>query len=358
MEHLEVFGGREQVYKEVSSFVNVALNHLEVVCTHEQREVFLDGSGYCVECGLSFDKEEDVKTADTRTCQHINRYEDASGLYVCRDCKAEIDVMNFDQEWKYYSDCGVASKDPSRCHKIKPSGKSIEKVFQELPFEVPQAIIVHVEKKYNKIIGDQTIRGDRRKAIIAACLLFTYREFGQHRTSDFIKNMFGLTKKKMSSGLISYYESFPEARTLSEKPHDLLRWILSLAGIEECHYRKTLYICKYVEESSVILKRASPQSVASAAVYFYLCINPVLKEKLGLTKNKFAEKVLLSDITVSKLLQEVTRISQIFEGVAIQTVAPKHEELAVLCKNMQNKEMPMDKVLAGRLESVAAFIQG
>jgi len=307
-EHLEVFGGDSVTHKLIKTKLTEVFELLDNdVCQHKEKEVFPDGSGYCVECGFSFKNVSGITSGE---CLHENKYEDDSGLYVCTDCKAEFDVMNFEQEWKYYSDCGGSIKDPSRCHKVKSTGKSIEKVFQELQWDVPHAIVVHVEAKYNKIIGNETIRGKRRKAIIAACLLFAYREFSEHRTSDFVKNIFGLTKKQMSAGLTSYYDAFPEARTMTERPENLLKWILTLTGIDQAHYRKIVHICRFMENSSVLLKRSSPQSVASAVVYFYLCLNPDYKEVLGLTKNKFAEKVLLSDITVTKLVKEASDVSK------------------------------------------------
>jgi len=306
-EHLEIFKN-SHTHELIKSKLTEVFDDLDNdECQHVSKEIFPDGSGYCVECGLSFKHGVDISSGE---CKHENKYEDDSGLFVCSDCKAEFDVMNFDQEWKYYSDCGGSIKDPSRCHKMKPNGKSIEKVFQELQWDIPHAIVVHVEAKYNKIIGNETIRGKRRKAIIAACLLFAYREFAEHRTSDFVKNIFGLTKKEMSSGLTSYYNAFPEARTMTERPENLLKWILTLTGIDQSHYRKIVHICRFMENSSILLKRSSPQSVASAVVYFYLCLNPEYKEELGLTKNKFAEKVLLSDITVTKLVKEASDITK------------------------------------------------
>jgi len=115
----------------------------------------------------------------------------------------------------------------------------------------------------------------------------------------------------MFEGLTYYYNSFPEASIMTEKPENLLKWILTLTGIDQQHYRKIVRICRFIDNSTVLLKRSSPQSVASAVVYFYLCMNPQYREELGLTKNKFAEKVFLSDITVTKLVKEAEKVTGI-----------------------------------------------
>jgi hypothetical protein len=83
---------------------------------------------------------------------------------------------------------------------------------------------------------------------------------------------------------------------------------MSLTGIDKKHYKNIIKISRSIENSSRLLKRSSPQSVASAIIYFYLCLNPEYKAELGLTKNKFAELALLSDITVSKLVREAQMI--------------------------------------------------
>ena len=58
-------------------------------------------------------------------------------------------------------------------------------------------------------------------------------------------------------------------------------------------------------------ERSTPQSVAAATIYFYLCLFPEYKEELGLSKAKFAEKAKLSDIIISKLCIEMASICKI-----------------------------------------------
>jgi transcription initiation factor TFIIIB Brf1 subunit/transcription initiation factor TFIIB len=183
-------------------------------------------------------------------------------------------------------------------------------MFAENRVDIPDAIRKRVESKYMKIVGNETVRGKGRKAIVAACLFYVYPEFGEYRTSDYIRGLFELDKKNMSAGLSRYYEVFPEARNLEIRPVDLIRWILTLTGIKISHYRKIVKIAQYLEGSSQLLERSSPQSVASAIVYFYLCLHPKYKHELGLTKNRFADKTMLSDITVGKLVKEAAAVGR------------------------------------------------
>ncbi len=304
----ELFGGCEEKWAKASAILSENLAILESIpCLHKQKEVFADGSGYCVECGLSFDKDNSSNIGE---CKHENKYEDDTGMTVCSNCKMEFEDLNFEQEWKYYNDTNFDGKDPSRCHKTRTTGKNLGDVFSETGWEPSPAIKAGIQIKYNKIVKGDTIRGKKRKAIIAVCLFYVNMEFGEYRTSDFIRKMFKLTKKEMSSGLTTYHAVFPESRTKEIKPSNLIKWILSLVGIPDEHYRKIKIITSYMEDASVLLKRSSPQSVASAVIYFYLCLNMPLKSSLKLTKNRFAEKVLLSDITVTKLVKEASLVSE------------------------------------------------
>jgi len=312
-EYLEVFGGDQEVFDIVVAKIrHDVFEPLEnEKCSHKNIESFPDGQGYCTDCGVSFRDVSRIRDKSSLECLHENIYEDDNGLYICRDCNSEIEVLDFEPEWRYYGSADNRSaKNPERCHRSRSSGRGIRKVFEEHQIDAPYAIVAQVESKYEKVVGEDTVRGKGRKAIIAACLFHAYTEFGEYRTTDYVRNLFKLTKKQMSGGLTRYYRAFPEARTLHTRPENLLRWILTLTGVNQDHYRKIVQISRYLENSSRLLKRSSPQSVASAIVYFYLCLNPEYKSQLGLTKNRFAERALLSDITVTKLVKEAATISQ------------------------------------------------
>lgn len=298
-EFLEVFGGDITLFEKTAEKVNNLLENDEE-CTHTNVKTLADGTSYCTECAADIQKE--------KKCLHKNTYEDDNGLHVCRDCSVEIEIFNFDPEWRYY-DGGKG--DPARCHRSRTSSKGkLGKLFEQKQIDIPNAIKADVELKYVTIVGKSTVRGKTREAIVAACLFYAYTDFGEFRTSDYIRRQFDLTKQSMSKGLSKYYEAFPASRTKHISAEDLVRWILTLTGVSHTHYRKIIQISRYLENTSRTLGRSSPQSVASAVVYFWLCLNPDIKKELGLTKNRFAEKAQLSDITVSKLVREAAQVSK------------------------------------------------
>lgn len=306
-DYLEIFGGDAKLHKKVSNSLNKAFKHVEKKkCNHERKTIFPNGGGYCNDCGINISNDTELEDGE---CSHPDTYEDDNGLHLCVNCNEEIDIPNFDAEWRYYHGSDNRStKDPARCHRGRPKGHSLASIFSGL--DVPAAIIAHVEKDYDKIVGNSTVRGNGRQAIVAACLFYTYPKFGEFRTSDHIRQMFNLDKKNMSSGMTRYSATFPEARDFNIRPEDLIRWIMTMTGIDQFHYRKIVQIARYLEKTSRLLESSSPQSVASAIIYFYLCLIPEYKRQLGLTKNKFAEKASLSDITVTKLVKEASDIGK------------------------------------------------
>jgi len=304
-EYREIFGDSETP-KIIAEKLNQIFETNE--CTHNQVFEFPTGNcGYCKNCGLGLKKA----SGNWLECDHGNSYEDDNGLHLCIDCDTEIEIFDDEPEWRYYGNADTrSSRDPARCHRGRQTGRGISKLFQDHGIYPPDAIVAQVESKYETVVGNAKVRGKRRVEIVAACLFYTYKEFGEYRTSDYIRSLFGLTAKGMSSGISEYLRSFPSARTDHITAEDLIRWTLTLTGVSTSHYPKIIQIARYLEGSSQLLKRSSPQSVASAIVYFYLCLNPEYKAQLGLSKNKFAEKALLSDITVTKLVKEAAYTSK------------------------------------------------
>lgn len=277
----------------------------ERTCSHSANDIIkqiVDDQliNVCKLCGSEI---EDV-------CDHAD-YMEEDGIRVCKLCGCEIEILDFEAEWRYYGPSDNRSvKDPSRCHRSKESNRGgLDKVFQDVKLgNLQQSIKKKVEQKYNKIVGTTTVRGKARRAIVAACLLFVYREQGDIRTSDQIRGSFELSKQEMSDGLTRYNRTFPEDRTNHVSVEDLLHKIMRMTGIDMRHYQIILRITRCLHNTDLTLKHSNPQSVASAIIYLYLCMKPEYKQSLGLNKSKFASKARLSDITISKLVKKAADV--------------------------------------------------
>lgn len=271
------------------------------ICKHPQT-MKSDGYVICKVCGMELE-----------VCDHamlVERETTTGTDTVCDKCGCEVAILDFKPEWRYYGDSDARSgRDPSRCHRSQESTRGgIDKVFLDAKLNIQSSIRKGTEKKYKTIVGNETVRGKGRKGIVAACLLFTFRDEGDIKTSDEVRNLFGLTKQEMSDGLTRYYAVFPNDRTRDYKPVDLVLCTMNRTGVNLSYYKYIIRIARCLEGVDPLLNHSTPQAVAAAIVYLYLCITPELRKELGYTKTKFASKVGLSDITITRLVKKAIEI--------------------------------------------------
>ncbi len=284
-------------------------------CAHSKTKLMIDvGGSYCVDCGKEFIE-----------CDHLDVTKDDSGMDICANCGVEINDLDYSKEWRHF---GVfdnkSNKDPSRCHKTKTKAKGISSAFNSESIEIPPALLGIVQFKYDHILrvtkskvvieGERKaliVRGDKRKALIAACLFYSYKLIGEDRPSCYIREQLGIKQKKMSEGVIEYLKTFPEDRNLEIRPKDLIKWLMRLTNVNVIHYRRIVALTEQLESASVILKRSTPQALAASAIYFYQILFPNCRSEALTTKNQFAEATYLSDMTIIKLIVEMGRVTGI-----------------------------------------------
>ena len=183
---------------------------------------------------------------DEQGCKHESVYRDNSGIVFCSFCKTELESIDYSQrEWVY-------DFSASRCDMRRRSKrKGVRTVFERHDLNVSSMMIDIIEAKIRKILKSECKkRGQIRESLVASCLFYTYQEFGEYRTLDYIRNLFGLSQRAMTYGLQKYLETFPEVRTNHITPEKLIPWIMRLTGVDESHQRRILSIAKYFEETS------------------------------------------------------------------------------------------------------------
>lgn len=291
----------------------------EEECDHGDLIVCNDGSGYCRDCGMPFSAVSNIGTSGSnKDCPHSETYENSSGISLCSKCGSEVDILDTRPEWRFYGgNDNQSCKDPSRCHQPRKSSKNLDETFRKLKIQLPQAMRDAVEDKYYTVVSRQKQnRSTEKEALMAVCLFYVYREYGEKRSAEHVRKQFkNVSKKKMSKAFASYFAVYDE---ISFRPNDLLKWTLKQIGLYtrkgseynfEPHHSNVVAILSHLENTSKMLSRGTPQTVAAAAVYFYICLFPCVRETVGLTKSEFSRKVKMSDITISKLVKEMARLT-------------------------------------------------
>ncbi len=237
-----------------------------------------------------------------KNCEHKNMAI-INGSEICSECGVVMETnIYYGQTENNYS------RDPTRCHKRKPDERTISKDVERMEFH--EMIVQRANKDYQKVIGNDIFRGARRRAIIVVCIYYAYFYMGEPRTSEDISLKFKIKKKNVKEGFTKYCERFPEASTQYIDAKNLIRQIMVRTNITFTHLRRINKLCDFLDNTSPLLNRSGPKSVAAALVYLYLCLETEYKEKVGMTKLKFADIVGLSDITITKLGKESQRIIQ------------------------------------------------
>lgn len=242
-----------------------------------------------------------------KVCKHEMMEKDENGLHICKSCGHECEIFDYAPEWRVYSD--DPSKNPIRCHNLTSDQTSLDKILEKQNIILSEFIKTRIEERYNKIVQSVRNRGKARLSIVAACLFVIYKEIGETKTSEHIRGMFSLTKKRLTTGLNTYYSFFPEERTKITQAHELVN--IFVTPEMKPFLSEIVSFCQAMEKRTSTLNRSCPQAVAAACILFY-----VTREK-GMTvqKSAFANSVGLSEITINRLVKEIDLIRNRFEIV-------------------------------------------
>lgn len=244
-------------------------------------------------------------------CPHPTTFNDENGMRICMECGLEIEVLDFVDEYRNYdiSEVGVTGS-MSRCHRVRQT-KTLEKDFEGK--NIPPAIAREAENYFFQITGEDTYRGLKRSAIIAACLMHAYADNGEPKTHEEIRKIFGLKKKKMTEGINEFGKVFREKTKRCIRPEDLIEHTFDLVGIPKKHIPQVLRISEYYRSASSSFVRANPQTAAAVYTYVFLLMNPEIRKKLGLTRASYSQLVKITGVSLTTLVAEAKIIGGIEE---------------------------------------------
>ena len=237
-------------------------------------------------------------------CLHSTTTE-LEGVIICSHCGVEVSVeLDHEPEWKKG---GITS---SRCRFVSRIPRTLEDLTRKIGLS--EAVALRVEEKYRKVVGERTVRGNSRTAIVAACLLYVFMDLNQSRSPGEIAEMLNLDLKHFNPGMTAYYAAFPDDRTRHLTPTNLLHRVMvavslpgssRIDGVEVFHLTRLEKMIAHLS-GSALLKRSNPWSIAAAIVALYLETFPSIAETISYDVAHFAKSVSLSLLTLTKLSRE------------------------------------------------------
>jgi transcription initiation factor TFIIB len=301
--------------------------------------------------------EDEVEKLDSKENKNINKIDyckfckeesiqEEYGVLLCIKCGiVNSNIIDRDQEWRYYGLEDNKKGDPNRCgmpiNPLLPQsslgtiilGKGIENYRQihrwnsmssdersllnvcrkiDLITQLPQIVLDDAKIIYKQINDEKLKKGSSRQALIAACIFYSCNKRGIIKSEKEIAEIFDIPLKKMNNGCKQYEEIIYEKDGNYKKN---IKYISSDEFIE--NYCKKLNIDeKYIKVANKIngiikktglLSEHTPPSIAVGII----CL---LSEhfKLNVSKKTISKKCDISEVTITKAYKKLNKWKKIF----------------------------------------------
>mgnify|MGYP001345120387 CR=1 FL=1 len=238
-----------------------------------------------------------------KKCKHKNINDKNN---CCEDCGMQLDKeLPYDKEWRYYGHFDNRNvNDPSRCHFRKNEDKNIYNDISSL--SLPDNIVKEANKLYMHVVKDRIYRGNTRKSIIFACIFYAYKKYENPQSCDTLTKLFNITKRDGLKGL-KIVNLNTDNKIIKKStyitPINIIREIMSQFDAHKEDIDSVIDLYNKIQGKSEVLSRARPQSVAAGLIRYY-----IIKDDRKITMENFKEKVNLSDLTINRIVREITRI--------------------------------------------------
>ena len=252
-----------------------------------------------------FDKLNNLNNNNTasKMCAHNNINQKNN---CCEDCGIQLDKeLFYDKEWRYYGPYDNRNvNDPSRCHFRKNEDKNIYKDISSL--NLPDNIVKEANKLYIHVVKNRIYRGNTRKSIIFACIFYAYKQFENPQSCDTLTKLFNITRRDGLKGLkivnLNTDDKIIKKSTYIT-PINIIKEIMSQFDAHSSDIDSVIQLYDKIKGKSEVLSRARPQSVAAGLIRYY-----IIKQDKKISMENFKEKVNLSDLTITRIVREITRI--------------------------------------------------
>jgi transcription initiation factor TFIIIB Brf1 subunit/transcription initiation factor TFIIB len=242
-----------------------------------------------------------------KQCAHTNVCLVGS-VEICADCAREIKQhQSHEQEWRWYGDDGKNDEDQSRTSgsvsRKSSDNKGIKKDLAQ--YNLPANVVQRADEIYQQVTQNVIKRSNLRKGIVFACVFEACMELDCPQIPEVLQEKFDnldhthITKGRMYLRLNGIKTNRQHINATHYVPK-----ILDDLNLKPELFEPIFDIYEQVRNRSVVLNRANPQSVSAGLVYYYLR----KRKNVDFTNVKFGKLVDLSEITISKISNEIERV--------------------------------------------------
>jgi len=248
-------------------------------------------------------KKENVKSYNS--CNHENTTEDKNSV-ICIDCGEEI-CEKKDKLLKEYAYSDIKNVTEMKKYDDKSIFKDIEN------YKFPENVVLTADKIYESITSmvevnkkQQIFRGDRRKAIIFACIYHAHNLHGIFIEHNTLISIFSLERQIALEGIKYVNQKVPKdsfIRTLRITPIHLVREFMKQFSATEKQCCEVIELYNKIKNRSSKINQSRPQSIAAGIVYYW-----IKKNNINITIQKFIQICKLSILTIEKIEKEISNI--------------------------------------------------
>ena len=249
--------------------------------------------------------DDDEEYDEDNICDHTDLVNE-NGVTNCLDCGEQIHKnITHEKEWRFYgSSDNKRTSDPNRVQMRKSEDKNINKDVENMGFS--ETIVSRANDIYIQVTNGQIFRGESRKAVVFACIYHSYKMAGNCQTPKNLMETFGLNKKNSLKGLKIVNVNAPKDSPIHSSALTAVHHIYEIMdkfSATQAQKMEVVEIYSRTKNRSSKLNRSRPQSLASAIIYYYICL-----KKMDISLKKFAQKVDLSELTINKNVKEVALV--------------------------------------------------
>ena len=249
--------------------------------------------------------DDDEEYDEDNICDHTDLVNE-NGVTNCLDCGEQIHKnITHEKEWRFYgSSDNKRTSDPNRVQMRKSEDKNINKDVENMGFS--ETIVSRANDIYIQVTNGQIFRGESRKAVVFACIYHSYKMAGNCQTPKNLMETFGLNKKNSLKGLKIVNVNAPKDSPIHSSALTAVHHIYEIMdkfSATQAQKMEVVEIYSRTKNRSSKLNRSRPQSLASAIIYYYICL-----KKMDITLKKFAQKVDLSELTINKNAKEISLV--------------------------------------------------
>lgn len=224
---------------------------------------------------------------DESECKH-NFIQDYNNLLMCEFCGLENNDNNLNYDIPRSVGYSLTKKIDDDLSKYLNNAETSDIIKKE---------IINI---FEQLLQKKNLRGDGKRALLAACYFYSKLKSGSSITSRDIYQKFGIEKKKFNEGkhlLLTYYPNF---RTITKKISDYIDSIFEKFQISTTKRDLIFKKCESIN-SKPDFDNYNPYSVCACIIFKELSFTGDIRVK----KNIFVKEVGMSDVTVQKIMNSL-----------------------------------------------------